>query len=127
MSTDRDGNDTSPLATRVTFTAMTPHLVKNTSDATVEMLVCQRNGSNTGIGDSYREGLADSCASVTPFTSPMTVNLGFMTAQVLVAVTPHQPGVVRISGFDVAYSQGIRRSAQHVGGDLVFRTPRGER
>jgi hypothetical protein len=118
-TTDRDGNVTTPDAIPITISAITPRVEANTSNAGIRVLVCRRNGSNLGVG-AQESGLSGSCADISPFASPTTINLGFMTAQVLVAVTPQQPGVVHIAGFDVVYSQGLRHATQWAGADLSF-------
>jgi hypothetical protein len=122
VTTDNKGNDTTPRSLPLTVTAITPRVDSNTSGATFQVLVCQRNGGYLGVG-SQEIGLSDSCSAVTPVTSPMTINLGFMTAQVLVAVTPHQTGQVHITGFDVTYTDGIRHATQQAGTDLTITTP----
>jgi hypothetical protein len=118
-TTGEDGIDTTPNSIPITISAITPHVGSNTSDATVRVLVCQRNGTNTGVG-AQESDLSASCSAVTPFSSPMTIDLGFSATQVLVAVTPQRPGAVHIAGIDVTYAQGPRHAIQRAGADLTF-------
>ena len=120
-TTDQDGTSTTPASIPVTITALAPRVVSNTSDATIRVLICRRNGGTLGVG-TQEGGLSNSCSTVTDFAPPMTLTLGFMTAQVIVAVTPHRPGTVHIEGADVTYSQGLRHTTQHAGGDLTLTT-----
>lgn len=113
-----------PASIRVTIATDTPVVAENTSNAQVELLVCTRNGGTIGIG--MQDGdLTASCSRVSPFRAPERLDLGFMTAQIILKVTPHQAGRVRITGFDVTYSQGLQRRTQHVGADITLTTPAG--
>lgn len=118
-TTGQGGVDTTPNSIPITISAITPHMDSNTSHATLQVLVCQRNRSTTGVG-TQESGLSDSCSTVIPFSSPMTINLGFSATQVLVAVTPQRSGVVHIAGIDVTYAQGPRHATQRAGADLTF-------
>lgn len=118
-TTGEDGVDKTPDSIPITISAITPHVDSNTSQATLHVLVCHRNGSTTAVG-TQESGLSFSCSTVIPFTSPMTIDLGFSATQVLVAVTPQRPGVVHIAGIDVTYAQGPRHTTQRAGADLTF-------
>jgi len=113
---------TRPASILLKVTAITPLVDSNTSNATLRVLVCKRNGTSGPIG-TQPAGLFNSCSSVAPFTPPMTINLGFETAQVLVAVTPHRPGTIHIAGFDVTYSHTPRHTTQRTGAELTITTP----
>ena len=112
-----------PYDQEMTINSITPRVVENSSAANLQLLVCRRNGSRSGIG-SQTGGLSNSCESVHPFSGPETIDLGFMTAQIVLKVVPHQPGVLHITGFDVSYSQGLRHAHQVTGVDLKVTTVR---
>ena len=107
----------------MTINSITPRVVTNSSAADLQLLVCLRNGSNTVIG-SQTGGLSRSCVSVEPFSGPETIDLGSMSAQIVLKVVPHQPGILHVSGFDVSYSQGLQHAHQVTGVDLKVTTAR---
>lgn len=120
-TTDQDGNSTGPGSVSITITRLTPHVDANTSGAVIRVLVCERNGGRLAVGMQY-SGLSRSCTSVVPVTLPMTLDVGYMTAQVVVEVTPRRPGTVHIAGFDVDYTQGLRHGTQRAGAGLTLTT-----
>ena len=106
----------------LTIDSVSPRIVENTSSSQVVLLVCQRNGSNTAVG--FQDGqLSDSCSRLAALRTPADLTLGFTTAQVIIQVTAHQPGILHIAGYDVTYHQGLRHGSQHVGVETTITTP----
>jgi hypothetical protein len=110
-----------PADATVTVESLTPVVTENTSQATVVLLVCERNSSHIGIG-TQEGALSASCTRVYPFKGPATLDLGFTTVQIVAVVTPHKAGVVDVAGYEVSYEQGIRHGTQHVGAGMTFTT-----
>jgi hypothetical protein len=44
------------------------------------------------------------------------------SAYLLLVVTPHRPGVVRVRGVELTYRQGLRSGRQLTGGELILKT-----
>ncbi len=98
---------------------MTTHGVPEGTEADFDYLLCTVNPGQGGVGLAFEEDLADSCASVDPVKGA-DMTLG--EQQLLLAITPTQPGRVLVHGLDVKYTDGWRTGTQHVG--LVARVGR---
>jgi hypothetical protein len=113
--------------TTLNLRSVSPRIVANTADATVTVLVCtgQASAAPLAYGGTHQGDAAQYCAELADF-HPGTLRLGSSTTDpqtttgVLLAVTAHRAGVVRIEG-DVSYRQGIRYGHQHVGSDWSLR------
>jgi hypothetical protein len=115
----RDDGGTGPQSYRLRIDSLVPRITENSAKATVALLICTRNGGTLGVG-AQEGGLADSCTSVLPFTGQQEIDLGFMTAQILLAITPTAPGTVHVEGLDVTYSDGGRAVTTTSGADLTL-------
>ena len=59
------------------------------------------------------------CTAVTAAHGPRLRLSGTGASRVVVSVTPHRAGVVRIDGVDVTYIDAGRRGTEHAGSDLL--------
>jgi hypothetical protein len=106
------------------FDRIEPRLEENSANALISLLVCTRTPGTSGLGLGELDSLRPSCSSVTPFTGAQEMVLGFQTAQVVLAVTPTQPGTVRIEGFEVTYASTGRAVTTTSGLHLVMTAAR---
>lgn len=99
-----------------------PRTVENTAGATVDFYVCTLEGVGTGydaLGAAGPRGFAEMCPDAEPVREGSLLGLGEDRRQQLVmGVTVHRPGVVRIRGVDLTYSKGWQHGTQSVGPDL---------
>jgi hypothetical protein len=112
--------------TTVNLRSVTPRIAVNTARATVTLVVCRGNAALV-YGGTWHGDPAPYCARRSAL-HPGTIRLGtpdgaVNTTGVLVAVTPHRSGIVRIEGANVTYRQGIRYGHQHVGMEWTLRVP----
>lgn len=93
-----------------------PHIALNTSNAEVKILLCAIGGDPIGVSTDA----GPSCASVTNFRSGDVV-LGWDRGKtdVIIAITPHRAGQVRVDGLDETYQDGVRRGHQHTGFEVT--------
>ena len=102
---------------------ITPVVVANTADATIEVVVC-RSRVGDGLGAS-RGSLEPDCVSVDPVTPDVLSHRG---RSVVVRITPRKEGVVRIDGADVRYTRGAshlwQTGTEQAGVGIVIRTER---
>ena len=106
------------------FDRIEPRVEENSANALVSLLVCTRTPGTSGVGLGELDSLRPACSSVTPFTGAQEMVLGFQTAQVVLAVTPRQPGTVRIEGFEVSYASTGRAVTTTSGLHLVMTASR---
>jgi len=118
----RDESGNGPQSYRLRIDSLVPRITENSAQATVALLVCTRNGGTLGVGAQV-DGLDASCTSVLPFTGRQQIDLGFMTAQILLAVTATVPGTLRVDGVDVTYADGGRAVTQTSGAELTLTAP----
>lgn len=122
VSTEDPGidGDTDPVP--VTLTGVEPRVEVNTADASLEILLCELGpGARIGnIGTSSVRYLERVCAGLRPVDQPVENFTGTGGFLVLV-VTPRQPGLVRVDGFDTTYRDGIRWGSDQAGVELVVR------
>jgi hypothetical protein len=111
---------------RIRIDSIRPVVTTNTAHAKIAVLMCTLPyGLNSTLGSAY--SLHGSCASVRPFVpATYTISSGIdaRTTIVVVAVTPHAPGHVYISGINLTYERGSRHGEQHTGVDIDTRTRR---
>jgi hypothetical protein len=119
----RDDSGTGPQSYRLRIDSLVPRITENSAKAAVSILVCTRNGGTLGVG-AQENGLDASCTSVLPFTGQQEIDLGFMTQQILLAVTPTASGTLHIEGLDVTYAAGGRAVTQVSGADLTLTATR---
>lgn len=109
-----DPNDT----VSITVVAASPNVVENTAEADVELVLCQHSGDGQDIlGTAAASDIDAACTALLPvegttFASPTE-------AQLLVRITPHQAGTVRVEGIDLSYREGIRRASVRSGTVLI--------
>lgn len=113
---DASGVSTSPTSLPVAVASIVPRVRSNTSQADVQVMTCVRRAGHAGVG-AVPDDASDSCSALLPF-EPATIEIGSATIQIVLAITPHRSGTVRIAGLDVAYSDGPRSTTQHAGTDI---------
>lgn len=124
MYVSTDGPDFDPTAdpVPVTLTGVKPRVEINTANASLEILFCELGPEARvgNIGTSRVRSLERVCAGLRPVDGPVENFTGTGGCLVLV-VTPRQPGLVRINGFDTSYREGIRWGTDHAGTELLVR------
>jgi hypothetical protein len=117
------GPDVGATSAALTVDSVSPRIVENTSNSQVVLLVCERNGSQTGIGFQDSQ-LSDSCSRIVALHTPADLTLGFMTAQVIVQVTARQRGVLHIAGRRSRAAAGLEPLADYLAsfGDVQVNT-----
>lgn len=117
---------TRPDATvQVDLRAVHPLVTTNTSDATVTVLACIHGTTNPASLSAGGTALDPHpyCGSVESFR-PGTTSVGAAATGLLLAVTPHRAGTVKVDGAHLSYRVGIRSGSQHIGAvDLTVTTP----
>jgi predicted RNA-binding protein with TRAM domain len=105
--------------TEVTITSVTPLVTENTAEADVAVLACARNSNRDWI--SGTQDIAVACASAVPIDG---VTARFYPlphgAGIIAKITPHHAGIVRITGYDVTFTQGIRSGHVRGGMDVTL-------
>lgn len=97
----------------VDLRSVTPHVVRNTAQAAIRVLVCRENGRILLVGASPDTPY---CTAVQPFAAGVRrFSHNLDGAAVVLAITPNRPGRVVISGVDVVYRYGVRYGAQRTG------------
>jgi hypothetical protein len=81
-----------------------PRVAVDSAAADISILVCTA---------------ASGCADVTDAEGPRVRLAGPGAARLMISVTPHHAGEVRIDGFDVTYLDTGRRGTQHAGSALL--------
>jgi hypothetical protein len=96
--------------------AVRPLVATNTSAADITVLRCPLAFGGAGPDGIDRRRADAVCTSLTPFDGG-SVHIGSREGDddIVLAVTPHRPGTVRIAGLEVSYSTGLRHGTQHVG------------
>jgi hypothetical protein len=89
-----------------------PVVVENSADADIELLLC-------GEGSPVAVGAADDVSAACPGATPVVPGSMILSAQppndMIAVITTRRPGVVRIEGFRVDYSSGIRSTTVDAG------------
>ena len=116
-------------STTLNLRSVTPRIAVNTAHATVTVLVCTGFADRVGafVYGGTTQDAAHDCTRLADFHSG-TMRIGTstdtqITTGVVLAVTPHGSGLVRIEGANVTYRQGIRYGDQRVGMDWSLRVP----
>ena len=99
-----------------------PHLLENSSGATIGVLLCRRHADPDGVGAQLDQPPHQGGSPV-PFR-PADVLLSQRPggAELLVRVTPRRPGLVRNDGLDLSYRTGLRTGAKRSGVSMVVPT-----
>jgi hypothetical protein len=93
-------------------------IVRNTADAEVSFSLCRAEKDPIG---AVRGRLARWCSEVLPIDdTQMTLNADPRDI-VLMTIRPTKPGVVRVRGADLTYTDGWQRGAEHVGALVIVR------
>jgi hypothetical protein len=113
--TDRghDGNGSQPVT--ITIHRVTPVVTENTANANVSVVLCE--GPQAGsVGAVTAADVAQLCQTTTPVADESKFSFNYLKGQqLIVLITPRQPGVVVIHGFQVTYQDGLRRGTQLTG------------
>jgi hypothetical protein len=111
---------TSGRATEVTLDAVKPRVITNTADADVRVLVCTIGTGLIGATDRT----SPYCSTARPFHGGH-LELGYSPGEedILLAITPHQAGIVRVDGVHVRYRDGLRLGSAHTGIQVDTTTP----
>lgn len=95
------------------------NIVTDTADATVSFGICTLKSDSGGTISSGRaQDIAELCATWGPIGGHRLTSDAASPAQLLMKVTPRQPGTVEIAGAALTYSQGWQRGAQDIGEHL---------
>jgi hypothetical protein len=96
----------------------TPRIVRNTADAEVSFSLCRSEKDPIG---AVRGNLERWCTEVLPIDdAEMTLNAAPRDI-VLMTIRPTKPGVVRVRGADLTYTDGWKRGTEHVGSLVTVR------
>jgi hypothetical protein len=104
----------------VDLRTVSPSITTNSARATIRVLQCTENGGNRAFGAVSR---LDYCRPATPFRSgphPFGAE-DLSTTAIVLAITAHRAGVVRIDGVHITYRRGLRHGEQTVGIRMTFR------
>jgi hypothetical protein len=98
----------------------TPHGLTDTTGATYTYFLCTPDGGPSGaeIGIHTESRIQRECRDLVPAAG---ASMSLTTQQLVVAVTPHDDGVVDFHGLDLHYSDGWQNGTQRVGGDVRIR------
>lgn len=111
-----------PATVVLTVDSVTPRISQDTSQAKVDVMVCDRRANTAGIG-VQANGLEVSCTRAYPLRDGQSLSLGNDDARELfVRVTAKRPGRLVISGYDVRYHQGLRFRWQRSGFETIADT-----
>jgi hypothetical protein len=95
-----------------------PRVVRNTADAEVSFSLCRSEKDPAG---AVRGNLERWCTEVLPIDdTEMTLNAEPRDI-VLMTIRPTKPGVVRVRGADLTYTDGWQRGTEHIGSLVVVR------
>lgn len=117
--------DPNELTTTVTLRSAAPRVEVNTAGATFDVLECiaPPQGEDFGIGVANEQDIGRFCelssiadARLSPQDKPART--------ILLAITPHRAGVVKVRGVDVRYDAGWRSGVQRIGGNSGLTTGR---
>jgi len=104
--------------------AVRPQVTQNSSNAQFQFVLCWASGLQA-VGSMKADQLGQICSRIEPLT-PGVMAVGFPpSAQVVLEVTPRQPGKVAISWFNVTYRDGLQSGTQPGGIQTIVRTPPG--
>jgi hypothetical protein len=93
-------------------------VVRNTAEAKISFSLCRAEKEPIGSASGRLERW---CTQVLPIDdTEMTLNADPPDI-VLMTIRPTQPGVVRVRGMDLTYTDGWQRGAEHIGSLVVVR------
>ncbi|HSJ19555.1 MAG TPA: hypothetical protein VK964_03180 [Nocardioidaceae bacterium] len=102
----------------VTLHNASARIVRNTADAEVSFSLCRAEKEPIGTASGRLERW---CSEVLPIDDiEMTLNAEPRDS-VLMTIRPTKPGVVRVRGADLTYTDGWQRGAEHIGSLVVVR------
>jgi hypothetical protein len=101
----------------VAVRSVTPVISVNQSHATVRVLVCVPKDSPVGLVTS----LGKWCREIRPFAAG-PLDLGNYHAELVLAITPHRPGRLRVNGCRISYLDPPSAGTQHTGLAVATRT-----
>ncbi|MDQ1496027.1 MAG: hypothetical protein QOG69_2510 [Actinomycetota bacterium] len=112
-----------PNATQhIDLRSVTPLVTENTSNATIAVMTCVTRGPGGLIGGgSALDDASQYCKSLTAF-HPGPITLGLTATGLVLAVTPHRSGVVRIDGARISYHDGLRTGRERIGTEVITLT-----
>ncbi|HEX6249139.1 MAG TPA: hypothetical protein VFZ64_14805 [Nocardioidaceae bacterium] len=113
-----EGVDIEPR--KVTLHDAEAHVVKDTADAEISFSLCRAADEPVGSAGGALERW---CSEVRPIhDTSMTLNAD-PRETVVMTVRPTQPGIVRVRGIDLTYTDGWRTGTEHTGSVVVVRVP----
>ena len=107
----------SQTAKPIEIDSITPRVTVDTADATISLMVCDAPPINDRLGEGTRAEMAADCGvPLVPFHSGR-YQFRYVPhgSELLLGVTMHRPGRLRVDGFQVHYKDGIRRGDDHAG------------
>jgi hypothetical protein len=117
------GSELHRSSARIGLQSVTPRVTENTAYAEITIQLCRRNIQSVGVG-AVTGPLVEFCASLVPVASASAVlSPDAGGDQIVVSVRPTRDGQVVIEGFDVRYTDGVRRGSSHAGLELRITTP----
>lgn len=84
----------------------------NGSDVTIDYVLCTVNWNDGPLAAGREVDMPQGCTSVVPAVG---ADMAVGEQELMVAVTSSQPGVFRMQGVDVTYTDGWQTGTQHVG------------
>jgi hypothetical protein len=104
-----------PATVHIDLRNVTPLVTENSSDATVAVMICVTRGPGGLIaGGAALDDVSEDCKSLSAF-HPGPITLGLTASGLVLAVTPHRSGVIRIDGAGISYRDGLRTGRERIG------------
>jgi hypothetical protein len=98
------------------------NVVSDSADTDIGFVMCTIVPGNSAFGAARQADLESGCSSLEPVEdADMELN-GDPRQQVLMSLTPHRSGKVRVRGVDVSYRDGWQDGTQTTGGDVEVTT-----
>lgn len=107
----------------VTLREAEAKILTNTANATVSFGVCTLNPHEAGIASVAAPDISRFCESWVSIDGQQLTSDAHSLKQLLMKVTPRQPGDVEIAGAAVTYSQGWQRGTQDIGEHVRLHVP----
>lgn len=101
---------------RIDLRGVVPRITSNSADAAIEVLICADSGLPETLLElsAVRDDVSRYCKSLEALHAG-SVDLGPRASGLILAITPHRVGEVRVEGVDISYRHGIRRGQVHSG------------
>lgn len=103
----------------VDVTSVRPHVNLDTAGAAIRVLTCDENGRTIVAGAARSMPYCRKTAAFAP--GPLRFSSDLHSSALVLAITAHHRGKVRIAGVDIAYHAGSRSGDQNTGLRLDFR------